>query len=380
MRMTIFLGIVTLILSVSTAIIIRRVILLNWIPNRYYPIIWVAGLFFVLLQIAGPVLYRTAPSALNRPFVLQWIAYITLGVFFTFLIWTLVSGILIKISTFFGHTDSMSLERRLFLVSAFLTFSSTAIGVAQAVRGPQVFRVKIPIENLPPEFIGYQIAQVSDLHVGPIIEKRYVENVVRITNDLNADLIALTGDFVDGSVDRLSIDVEPLGKLKSKDGIFFTTGNHEYYWGVERWLEKFRSLGIDVLINEHRVIQKNGKNLVIAGTTDQQGSRFSDQHQYDPEKALFGAPTIAPKILLHHRPDGYEKAEALGFDLQISGHTHGGQFFPWSLFMPLAHRYYRGLSKHGRMWIYVNRGTGFWGPPIRFGINPEITLYELSKA
>ncbi|MGK5088481.1 metallophosphoesterase [Bdellovibrionota bacterium FG-2] len=214
--------------------------------------------------------------------------------------------------------------------------------------------------------------QISDVHVGAILGAAFIKRIVEISNSLSPDLVALTGDLVDGTVEQMDSAFTGFQGLRAPSGVFSVTGNHEYYWGAPEWIAFQKALGIRVLLNEHEVVRKEGAALVIAGVTDAGA---------DLEKALAGLPVDSgvKKILLAHRPDCYEKADKLGFDVQLSGHTHGGQFFPWSVFVAIAHRYYKGLARIGQMCLYVNRGTGFWGPPVRFGVPSEITLLKLKS-
>jgi predicted MPP superfamily phosphohydrolase len=244
------------------------------------------------------------------------------------------------------------------------------LGVLEARRSPRLERVSVRIAGLPAGFSGYRIVQISDLHVGHTVSRRQVERVVSIANSAGADLIVLTGDLVDGEVSALRETFSLLGQLQARDGVFYVTGNHEGYWGGEHWVEEIRRLGITPLLNEHRVLRKGEDALVLAGTTD------TDP---DPERALQGAPPRdrVPRVLLAHQPKVALVAEPLGFDLQLSGHTHGGQFFPWTLIIGWFHPVARGLGRHGRLALYVNRGSGYWGPPIRLGSPSEITCLEL---
>jgi uncharacterized protein len=192
--------------------------------------------------------------------------------------------------------------------------------------------------------------------------------------------VAITGDLVDGSVKELARHVAPLADLKSRHGSFFVTGNHEYYSGVHGWVEELQRLGLRVLHNEHVVLRHQGAELVLAGVPDHTGHHFDAQHRSDPEAALRGAPPGVPRVLLAHQPRTAPAAAAAGFDLQLSGHTHGGQFLPWSLFVPLQQPYTAGLHRLGRLWIYVSRGTGYWGPPKRIGAPSEIAELRLSSS
>jgi predicted MPP superfamily phosphohydrolase len=276
--------------------------------------------------------------------------------------------------------STVDLHRRGFFAVMTMTLGSVVIGISQAVRGPKLFEVDIPIANLPQELEGFKIAQISDLHVGPTIGRRYTEDVVEMVNGLSPDLIALTGDFVDGTVAHLQNAVAPIAALKAKHGMFFVTGNHEYYWGVREWLEAFRGFGARILLNEHVVINEKGKNMVIAGVTDRSAGSMLPDHHSSPKKAVEGAPEAGIKILLAHQPATYKEASEAGFDLQLSGHTHGGQFFPWNIVVKMAQKYYKGLNKHENMWIYVSRGAGYWGPPHRFAVPSEISLLTLKRA
>lgn len=256
----------------------------------------------------------------------------------------------------------------------------TAIGYAMARRTAPVKDVRIPIENLPAALENFTIAQISDIHVGPTIRKAYVDAIVERVNGLKPDLVAITGDLVDGSVGELSRDTAPLGRLASRHGTYVVTGNHEYYSGARAWIAELRRLGARVLLNEHDVIEHDGAKLAIAGVTDYTAHHFDPAHRSDAKAALEGAPRDAPKVLLAHQPRSAAAAAEAGADVQLSGHTHGGQFWPWNFFVRLQQPFTAGLHRLGRMWIYINRGTGYWGPPNRFGIPSEITRIRLVRA
>ena len=255
----------------------------------------------------------------------------------------------------------------------------TAVGLANARRTPPVKQVRVPIANLPVALHGFRIVQISDVHVGPTIKQGYIEQVVERVNSLRPDVVAVTGDLVDGAVPELAPHVAPLARLASIHGTFFVTGNHEYYSGVEPWLAEVRRLGMRVLMNEHVVIEHGGAQLVLAGVPDYGGAAFDAEHSSDPKRAAHGAPAAAPKVLLAHQPRSARAAADAGFDLQLSGHTHGGQFFPWNFFVPLQQPFTAGLHRLGELWIYVSRGTGYWGPPKRVGAPSEITELVLQS-
>ncbi len=268
-------------------------------------------------------------------------------------------------------------DRRRFLSLSSLSLGSVAVGNYQAHQDPQINHFVVKLKDLPKEFSGFKIAQISDLHIGPMIGKNYVQRVVELTNTLNVDLIALTGDIIDGPLTSILDEVLPLKNLKAKEGVFFITGNHEYYWGTELWLQQFEKFGFKILLNQHVVLKKDSAEIVLAGVTDFDASRHDLSQASDPAKALIGAPNDAKKILLAHQPKSYKAANSAKFDLQLSGHTHGGQFFPWSLFVAVVQPYYRGLNQHENLLIYTSTGTGFWGPPLRFAIPKEIAVIEL---
>jgi len=251
-------------------------------------------------------------------------------------------------------------------------------GYQLAFHTPEVRPVEIFLSKLPKAFDGFRILQISDLHVGPMIQKDYVEKVVEISSKHTVDLIALTGDFVDGSVESLREHVAPLEKLSAPMGKYFITGNHEYYSGVTQWIDEFKKLGAKVLLNEHVILEKDGEKIVLGGVTDLRGKMFNPSHISDPVKTFNNAPSNLLKILLAHQPKSIYAASEAGTDLQLSGHTHGGQYLPFSFLIYLFQPYVEGLNLHNKKtWIYVNQGTGFWGPPNRLGRKSEISLITL---
>ncbi len=255
----------------------------------------------------------------------------------------------------------------------------TGYGIVQAKKIPDVKEVLIPIKGLPSDFHGYRIVQITDIHVSPTIRRPFVEEVVEVVNSLAPDMVAHTGDLVDGSVDRLAYHVAPLERIVSADGNFFVTGNHEYYSGAVEWVEKVKRLGFTVLLNENRIIARGRSRLLLAGVTDYRGGGFIKSHRSDPLKAMSGAPSTDVKILLAHRPKSIYEAARAGFDLQISGHTHGGQLFPWTVVADLYHPFSAGHHRYKNTQIYISRGTGYWGPPLRVASPSEITLIKLVR-
>lgn len=260
------------------------------------------------------------------------------------------------------------------------SFVALAVGLSAAAFGPSVVEQVIELDNLPPAFEGLRIVQISDLHVGPTIGRSYVEHVVDKSNRLNADFVVLTGDIVDGSVARLMHAVAPLGELKAKQGVFFVPGNHDCYSGPRSWCDHFRSLGMHVLLNEYKVIQKDDAKLIMGGVVDPAIRMFDPTQAPNPDLASAPEEGEAVRILLAHNPVLATRAAKAGFDLQLSGHTHAGQFFPWTMAVRMIHApHVAGLSRLDSMWVYVNAGTGSWGPPVRFGTKTELTLLRLMR-
>lgn len=251
-------------------------------------------------------------------------------------------------------------------------------GALAALRGPHVRRVDIPIDGLAADLEGLRIVQISDLHVGPTIGATYVRRVVDMTKALAPDLVALTGDIVDGSVPRLAAQVAPLKELAAGRRAFLVLGNHDYYAGAAEWAAHFEAMGFCVLRNSHVAITRGGARLLIGGVIDFAARHSDPDARPRPDLAIDADASAAFRLLLAHNPKIAPLAEKAGFDLQLSGHTHGGQFFPWTLAIHLVHApHAAGLSRRGRMWVYVSAGTGTWGPPVRFGTKPELTLLRL---
>ena len=338
---------------------------------------WAACVVFLIvstwmipLGLAARFLIRSISLA-DR---VTWFGALLLGLFSSLLVLTVLRDIaLIVLPQVYRHDSAW--------VVAGLAALVTLIGYINARRIPRVAHVTVPIADLPAPLHGFTIAQITDLHVGPTIKRPYVAGVVERLNALKADVIAVTGDLVDGEVEALRPHIAPLAGMSARHGVFAVTGNHEYYSGVGPWVAEFERLGMRVLMNEHAVLEHDGAPLIIAGVTDFTAGQFDATHASDPSGALAGSPAgVTPAILLAHQPRTAPAAAEAGFDLQLSGHTHGGQFWPWSLFVPLQQPFTAGLHRLGSLWIYTSRGTGYWGPPKRFGAPSEITLLRLEPA
>jgi predicted MPP superfamily phosphohydrolase len=256
----------------------------------------------------------------------------------------------------------------------------TAWGFLNARRTARVVDVDVPIRGLPSGLHGFTIAQISDIHVGPTIRHDYLRAIVQSVNRLDADMVAITGDLVDGRVQDLAPHVAPLAALQSRHGTYFVTGNHEYYSGAAPWIHELRRLGVRVLLNEHVVLRHADAALLVAGVTDWGAHHFDPAQRSDPQAAVAGAPQDTIKLLLAHQPRSADAAAQAGFHLQLSGHTHGGQFWPWNHFVRYQQPFTAGLHRMRDLWVYVSRGTGYWGPPKRFGAPSEITRVRLVAA
>ncbi|RKE08942.1 hypothetical protein C8E86_3818 [Catellatospora citrea] len=248
----------------------------------------------------------------------------------------------------------------------------TAYGVKTALGDPVLKRVQIPLAKLPRSMDGYKIALVSDIHLGPLTGIEHSRRIVRSINGMNADLIAVAGDMVDGSVAELGDEAAPLAELRARDGAYFVTGNHEYFSGAEEWLVEVERLGMRPLQNERLDI----RGLTLAGVNDVSGGNLGEGGP-DFGKALDGRDPGKPVVLLAHQPIQAFEAAKHGVDLQLSGHTHGGQMVPFNLIAALQQPVISGLGEVDGTQVYVTNGAGFWGPPVRVGAPPDITLVEL---
>ena len=311
--------------------------------------------------------------------IIAWLGYTGLGavslLFFIQLGVDIVSGL----SSLIGKSHKFDPYRRAFLgltakgVVGGLGVIGTIWGLYNAVKTPIIKKVEISIEGLPESLQGFRMAQITDLHVGSMITGSFVEKVTRKIQELNPDILFFTGDAADGSVQSYGKHLNSLAEIHPMYGKYFVTGNHEYYSDMNGWLQLIEELGFKTLVNESQNIIVNDATIMITGIPDRGGGHFSSFHKTDMEKAVGGMNPSDVKILLAHQPGDVEHAVKYGFDLQLSGHTHGGQYFPFSLLVQMAHPFLKGLHKRENTWVYINQGTGYWGPPLRLGTEPEIT-------
>ena len=362
-----------------------------YVGVRLIPVSWTPaarGLAWAVLAL----LIAVQPAAMASRFVfgrsidaLSWVGFLSMGLFVLALTGTLLRDLAwLGVRAGGGLPVDESRRQALFdsTSAAVLALAGAAgaLGLVRALSRPSIVFVTVPIANLPAALEGFTIAQISDVHVGPLIKKSFIEAIVTTVNSIDADLIAVTGDIVDGSVLELRGHTAPLAGLRARHGAFFVTGNHEYYSGALEWIAEMQRLGITALVNSHTVIDHDGAPVVIAGVTDHQAGGLMPEHESDPHLAMAGAPLHALKVLLAHQPRSAYQAEKAGFDLQLSGHTHGGQLFPATLLVRLLQPFVEGLHRLGSMWVYTNRGTGYWGPPMRHTSSPsEVTKLVLVR-
>ncbi|CAG4913341.1 hypothetical protein LMG31841_05668 [Paraburkholderia saeva] len=348
----------------------------------------VLAVLWLVLSVLVIPLGMLARTIKRQPLAdrLAWIGLMGMGFFSSLLVLTfardLLLASLLTIDAIWPHTLPLAAWRTNTAAAVpLLALLSTAIGLFNARRRARVVTIDVPIDDLPAALDGFTIVQISDIHVGPTIKRSYVDAIVDAVNKLKPDLIAVTGDVVDGSVEQLSAHTRPLSRLSALHGAYLVTGNHEYYSGAHAWIDEFRRLGLTVLMNEHVVVEHKGAQAIIAGVTDYSAGNFDPAHRSDPVAALLGAPgDVLIRVLLAHQPRSAEAAADAGFTLQLSGHTHGGQFFPWNFFVRLQQPFTAGLARMNGLWVYTSRGTGYWGPPKRLGAPSEITRVRLVPA
>ncbi len=379
----------------SMSLITLSLLLHAYIGWRIVPALpWPAAQVLLAVVLVGSAVliplgwfFRRRLASPHLTDALAWASLVCLGLFSSLFVLTLLRDALLVLAWIAAAVfdlrawlDPLTLWSGVAVPA--LGLGITVWGYVNATRTPAIASVDVPIDNLPPALDGFTIAQVSDLHVGPTIRRERVEAIVRRVNTLGADIVAVTGDLVDGSVADLAPHVAPLADLASRHGTYFVTGNHEYYSGVRGWVAHLQQhLSMRVLMNEHVVLRHDGAPLVIAGVTDYSAHHFDAAQRSDPQAALAGAPgDVAVRVLLAHQPRSAAAAAQAGFALQLSGHTHGGQFWPWNFFVSLQQPYTAGLHRLGGLWVYTSRGTGYWGPPKRFGAPAEITRLRLVRA
>ncbi|MBX5482683.1 MAG: metallophosphoesterase [Myxococcaceae bacterium] len=354
-----------------------------------------------MVLIVGRILQRLAPGTFSD--VVAGVGYVWMGValflFLTLLSFDAVRGVQHIVRRFprqrpsstpaasgsaASVTDPVDPSRRLFLArasagtAAAIASSASGYGAWRAYHPPSISEVVLKVPKLPRTLEGFTIVQLTDIHVGNLIERRFLDELVRVANSAKPDLVAITGDLVDGGVDELGRSVAALRGLKSRFGSYFVTGNHEYYAGVREWTAFLLSVGVQVLRNRRVPIGDGGGTFDLIGVDDWRGGRFTGEGTYDLDAAIAGRDPDKAAVLLAHQPANFDVARTKGVDVQLSGHTHGGQLFPLTFLVGLGWEYSAGHYERDGAHIYVSRGCGFWGPPMRVGSPPEVVKVVLT--
>lgn len=336
-----------------------------------WAVIWGGFGSIIVGFISGRVLPKRAAA------VLQWVGFGWMGTFGVALVTTLAAELVTALARLSGADVSGWGPGRAAVILG-VTVPAMVVGLVLA-RLPETTRVEVPIEGLDPRLDGFRIVQLSDVHLGETLGRRFALWLVAKVNALNADAVVLTGDIIEGSVGSLHAEVSPLRELRARHGVFYVTGNHEYYHGAAEWELEMRRMGMTVLHNDHRVVEVNGAQLVVAGVPDVEGAHFSSDHRPSIAKALEGAPKTAPRVLLAHQPRFARQVGGHRVDLMLSGHTHGGQIFPFMVFVKLQQPVIKGMHVIEGVRTYTSRGTGYWGPPFRIGARGEVTELVLRR-
>ena len=333
------------------------------------------------LLVLQPIAERTVPRTLSRR--LAWPAALWMGFAFLLLVLSLGSQLvraLMGAGLAEGAGAGPSGARVWAAAVAALGLAAGVKGVRTVLRGPVLDRVEIRLARWPHQLDGFRIVQISDLHIGPILDRRFAAAVVERCNALCPDVVAITGDLVDGDVGVIGEEVAPFAHLHAAHGVYFVTGNHDYYSGADAWAARVEQLGIRVLRNERVTVGRDGATFDLAGVEDHHAHMVSSTHREDLPAALEERDASRPLILLAHDPLTFRTAARHGVDLQLSGHTHGGQIWPFNYLVRLSTPYVVGHHRQADAQLYVSRGTGFWGPAMRLFAPGEITEIVLRSA
>jgi len=325
--------------------------------------------------IAQPIGERLLPPRLSR--FIAWPASLWMAIGF----WLLLALGLSELVAAAG--GPVGTARALWVGG--LVLLASAVALRNGLAGPVLKRVEIPLKAWPQELDGYVIAQISDIHIGSVLDRRFAQELTERVNALEPDLIAVTGDLVDGPPGHLEEEVEPFRGLHARDGVFFVTGNHDFYSGADAWAALARGLGMRVLRNERVFIDAaagTSSRFEVAGVDDHRSRLLPGPGGEDLDATFEGRDPSEPGalILLAHDPATFKAAHTLGVDLQLSGHTHGGQIWPFHYLVRLATPFVAGRYRRASAELYVSRGTGFWGPPMRLFAPAEITEIRLRSA
>ena len=323
------------------------------------------------------IFLRSRPHLHSR--ALSWSAYVWLGFAFLLLTTTLATSAvfaLLGAASPEPFDPTLVARSRAFLVGgAALTLAG--VGLRQGLAAPAVKRIEIALARWPAALDGFRIVQLSDVHIGPLLDRRFAATIAEQVNALAPDLVAVTGDLVDGSVARIGDEVEPLGAIRARHGVYFVTGNHDFYSGADAWVGRVAAFGWRALRNERVSIGAGAASFDLAGVDDVHGRLVEPGAGEDVARALDGRDADRAVVLLAHDPSTFHRASQHDVDLQLSGHTHGGQIWPFRYLVRLAVPWIAGLYRRGASTLYVSRGTGFWGPPMRIAAPAEITEITL---
>jgi len=365
--------------------IAKRLVLDPGIASPWRGVLLAAVAGLGLCLVVQPFAERLVRPPVSR--VVSWPASLWMGFAFLLVIllafsdavlWLMGGAALAASGEVSGGEPAAAVRAALVAAGALL---AGAFGLRSAMRTPALQRVEIALERWPESLDGFRIVQISDLHIGPILGRAFAEQLVARVDALEPDLVALTGDLVDGSVRQLANEVAPLAGLRARHGVYFVTGNHDHYSGARRWCEKVRELGIHVLRNQRVEIRDGATVFDLVGVDDHHGSHFGGGQGggEDLGAALDGRDRSRPAVLLAHDPSTFKRASTMAIDLQISGHTHGGQIWPFGLLVHLAVPFVAGRFRRNGAELYVSRGTGFWGPPMRLFAPAEVTEIVLRR-
>lgn len=364
-------------LTIALALTVVSAVIVGWhwylldrlVHAPQWPAPWRdLGTVVVVLGALSLVLVPVAERVL-RPPLSRWIGWPgSLWLGFAFVALTLLA--LSDLVVLFTSADASVLRWRAGLV--LLGSAALVLVGMRAAFDPVIRRVAVAIDRWPAALDGFRIVQISDVHIGPILGRSFAADIVRRVNALDPDLVVVTGDLVDGSVEQLRDEVEPFAALSARHGVAFVTGNHDYYSKADPWCARVEELGMEVLRNRWRWVDSGGARFALAGVDDHRGDMLKGGGS-DLGRALAGIPDDAPVVLLAHDPTTFVAAATTNVDLQLSGHTHGGQIWPFAALVRVAVPFLAGLYRRGRAQLWVSRGTGFWGPPMRIGARGEIS-------
>jgi uncharacterized protein len=364
-------------------------------PGRLRRRLTLLTVVLALLPVAAVGLRRTLPLETAAP--LDWVAFTWLGVaFYAFLALLALEPVRLVLgrptrrrapgggavredpAVVADPSRRLFIARSLAVTAGAVALGTAGTGVHVANSPPVVRRVPVTLPRLDPALDGLRIVTFSDGHLSATYGGRRFERLVEIVNAQRPDVVAIVGDLVDGEVDELRAEAAPLADLVSEQGVYFVTGNHEYFVDTGAWLRHLPTLGVQVLRNERVPIRRGSATVDLAGIDDRTAAGSGvPGHGADLDAALDGRDDSVPVVLMAHQPVQVEQARAAGVDLQLSGHTHGGQLWPFDYAIRLDQPAVQGLSRHGDTQLYVTAGAGYWGPPMRVGARPEVTVVEL---